>query len=583
MSAWAGEERSFDAIVLGAGGAGLRAAIELAAAGLSAGVVSKSLLGKAHTVMAEGGVAAALGSLDPEDGWLTHFRDTMRSGHFINDYRAALLLAQEAPERVWELESWGALFDRTAEGRIQQRPFGAHTYRRLCHVGDRTGLELIRTLQYRALAAGIQVLPEVSAIHLLQGAGGVAGVVAYKRGSGEFLLLRAGAVILATGGWGRLWGVTSNSWEGTGEGAALAYLAGAELRDMEMVQFHPTGMVWPPGVRGLLVTEGVRGEGGLLLNAEGRRFMLDYDPRRRELSARDVVARAIHQEVHAGRGTPHGGVWLDVTHLGTARIRSKLPTMYEQFRALADVDITREPFEVAPTVHYMMGGVRADPYTGATGVPGLFAAGEVASGLHGANRLGGNSLADLLVFGRRAGLAARAYLAGLESFPRADPGEAAAAMTRALAPLGREGGENPFTLQDELRQIMDEHAGILRDGPLLQRGLARVLELGERAKGVGAAASRTFNPAWHAALELGAMRILAEAVLRSALARTESRGSHWRADHPREDPELGRVNIIVRRQGQGQGMGVLTAPVPVLPPELGEGLLPGGPPRSEQS
>ena len=581
MSGWDGEERSFDALVLGAGGAGLRAAIELAEAGLSVGVVSKSLLGKAHTVMAEGGVAAALGSLDPEDGWLPHFRDTMRSGHFINDYRAALLLAQEAPERVWELESWGALFDRTAQGCIQQRPFGAHTYRRLCHVGDRTGLELIRTLQYRALTAGIQVLPEVSAVHLLQGSRGVAGVVAYQRANGEFLLLHAGAVVLATGGWGRLWGVTSNSWEGTGEGAGLAYLAGAELRDMEMVQFHPTGMVWPPGVRGLLVTEGVRGEGGLLVNAEGRRFMRDYDPGRMELSARDVVARAIHQEVHAGRGTPHGGVWLDVTHLGAARIRAKLPTMYEQFRALADVDITRERFEVAPTVHYMMGGVRADPYTCATSVPGLFAAGEVASGLHGANRLGGNSLADLLVFGRRAGLGARAYLAGLESVPRADPAEATAAMARALAPLGREGAENAFALQDELRQIMDEHAGILRDGPSLERGLARVLELGERAEDVGAFPSRTFNPGWHAALELGAMRILAEAVLRSALARTESRGSHWRADHPREEPALGRVNVIVRRERHG--MGVLTASVPVPPPELREGLWPDGPPVPEPS
>ena len=568
---WHSEEVGFDAVVLGAGGAGLRAAIELADAGLSVGVVTKSLLGKAHTVMAEGGVAAALGSLDPEDGWLPHFHDTMRAGHFINDYRAALLLAHEAPERVYELEAWGALFDRTPEGRIQQRPFGAHTYRRLCHVGDRTGLELLRTLQVRALAAGIHVLPEVTAVHILCDGGRVAGAIAYRRADGAFLLLRTPVVVLATGGWGRVYGVTSNSWESTGEGAALAYAAGAELQDMEMVQFHPTGMVWPPGAKGLLVTEGVRGEGGLLFNAAGRRFMADYDPRRMELSARDVVARAIHQEVRAGRGTPHGGVWLDVTHLGAARVRRKLPTMYQQFRELAGVDITRERFEVAPTVHYMMGGVRTDPFTGATAVPGLFAAGEVASGLHGANRLGGNSLADLLVLGRRAGIGARDYLRGLDSVPEPDLADAGVAVERALAPLARhDAGENPFAMQATLAATMDTHAGIARDGPSLERGLQRVLALAERARRAGAPGGRVFNPGWHAALELNAMLTVAEAILRSALARRESRGSHWRTDYAEEGADWAGVNVVVRR-GQG-GMCVGTAPVPALPVDLAQGM-----------
>lgn len=566
MRDWTGEERRFDVLVLGAGGAGLRAAIELGNAGLSVGVISKSLLGKAHTVMAEGGIAAALGSLDAADGWLPHFQDTMRSGHFINDYRAALLLAREAPERVAELEAWGALFDRTDEGRIMQRSFGAHTYRRLCHVADRTGLELLRTLQTKALGIGIEVLSEVAAVALLRDGDRLAGAVTYDRNSGTFLLLHAPAAILATGGWGRVYGVTSNSWEGTGEGIAIAYMAGAELRDMEMVQFHPTGMVWPPSVRGLLVTEGVRGEGGLLLNAQGRRFMEDYDPQRMELSTRDVVARAIYQEVRAGRGTPHGGVWLDVTHLGAARIRQKLPTMVAQFHSLADIDITREPFEVAPTVHYMMGGVRTDPFTAATSVPGLFAAGEVASGVHGANRLGGNSLADLLVFGRRAGLAASEYVQGLSSRPEPDRREAEARAEHALVPLLRTGGPNAHALQRELTAIMDAHAAIVRDGPGLRRGLQQLLDLRERASSVSAPGPRGFNPGWHAAIELEAMLLMGEAILRSALLRRESRGSHWRTDHPEERPEWGLLNVLVRRQGERMAVG--TAPVPVLPPDL---------------
>jgi succinate dehydrogenase / fumarate reductase, flavoprotein subunit len=398
-----------DVLVVGAGGAGLRAAIEAAAAGARVAIVCKSLLGKAHTVMAEGGIAAALGNVDPDDNWQVHFQDTMRGGQLINNWRMAQLHAQESPDRVYELETYGAIFDRTPDGRILQRAFGAHTYRRLCHVGDRTGLEMIRSLQDRVVQLGVEVHMELTLTRLLKDGDRVVGAFGYRRIDGRFVAFRSKAVILATGGWGRIYKVTSNSWEGTGDGVAMGFDAGAEVLDPEMVQFHPTGMVWPPGVRGILVTEAVRGEGGYLKNREGARFMLEYDPKKKELSSRDVVARSIYKEVQAGRGTEHGGAFLDVTHLGAEKIKAKLPSMYEQFLRLADVDITKEPMEVAPTIHYAMGGLRVDAETGATTLPGLYAAGEAAAGLHGANRLGGNSLSDLLVFGRRAGGAAGAH------------------------------------------------------------------------------------------------------------------------------------------------------------------------------
>jgi succinate dehydrogenase / fumarate reductase flavoprotein subunit len=556
----------YDVIVLGAGGAGLRAAIGAAQDGVRVAVICKSLLGKAHTVMAEGGVAAALGNVDAADSWQTHFYDTMRSGHFINNYRTAEIFAKEAPERVIELETWGALFDRTPEGKIMQRPFGAHTFRRLCHVGDRTGLELIRTLQYKGIHSGIDVFQEVTTTCLLKDGDRVAGAMGYERESGRFLLWRAKAVVLATGGWGKIFKVTSNSWESTGDGAAIAYRAGAELQDMEMVQFHPTGMVWPPGVRGILVTEGVRGEGGILLNAEGRRFMQDYDPKRMELSSRDVVARAIYREVQAGRGTPHGGAWLDITHRGPEFIRRKLPNMYDQFLHLADIDITKTKFEVAPTIHYTMGGVRADPETCATHVPGLFAAGEVACGLHGANRLGGNSLSDLLVFGRRAGEAAREYALSLPAMPDVDDADVRLEQERVLRPFTVEGGENPYQLHSELQEVMGAHAGIARDGPGLQAGLDKILALQERAERMSVGGSRLYNPGWHTALDVHNMLLLCEAIFRGALAREESRGAQWRTDHPDELEEFGRVNFVEYRDGDS--MRQKTYPVPQMPPEL---------------
>ncbi len=560
------ERFEYDVLVLGAGGAGLRAAIGAAQDGVRVAVICKSLLGKAHTVMAEGGVAAAMGNVDPADGWQTHFYDTMRSGHFINNYRTAEIFAKEAPDRVFELESWGALFDRTPEGKIMQRPFGAHTFRRLCHVGDRTGLELIRTLQYKGIHCGIDIFQEVTTTRLLKDGERVAGAIGYERESGRFLLWRAKAVVLATGGWGKVYKVTSNSWESTGDGAAIAYRADAELQDMEMVQFHPTGMVWPPGVRGILVTEGVRGEGGILVNAEGRRFMQDYDPKRMELSSRDVVARSIHKEVQAGRGTPHGGAWLDITHRGAEFIRRKLPNMYDQFLHLADIDITKTKFEVAPTIHYTMGGVRADPETCATNVPGLFAAGEVACGLHGANRLGGNSLSDLLVFGRRAGEAAREYAMGLTVLPGVDDGEVRLEQERVLRPFAVEAGENPYQLHAELQQVMGEHAGIARDGASLQAGLDKIMALQERAGRIGVSGSRMYNPGWHTALDVGNMLLLCEAIFRGALAREESRGAQWRTDHPDELEDFGRINFVEYRDGDT--MRLKTYPVSPMPPEL---------------
>jgi succinate dehydrogenase / fumarate reductase flavoprotein subunit len=546
-----------DVLVLGAGGAGLRGAIAAAEAGARVLVVCKSLLGKAHTVMAEGGVAAAMHNVAYQDTWEVHFADTMKGGKLLNDWRMAELHAKESPERVLELERWGAIFDRTWQGRIHQRPFGAHTYPRLAHIGDRTGLELIRTLQDRAVhTKGLDVHMEVTVFKLLTADGRLAGALAYRRADGSVVLYRFGALLLATGGAGKMYRVTSNSWESTGDGTALAYDAGAQLRDMEMVQFHPTGMVWPAGVRGILVTEGVRGEGGVLRNKDGERFMERYDHERMELSSRDVVARAINSEVGAGRGSPHGGVFLDITHRKPEYIKSKLPSMYEQFLKLAKVDITRQPMEVAPTIHYIMGGVRVDAETGASTLPGLFAAGEVAAGLHGANRLGGNSLSDLLVFGKRAGEAAASASAGKKADQQAgklDDHEIDAAVAELMAPLDRPAGESPYKLQAEIQDAMSKHAPIVRDAAGLEAGLAAILEIGARAKSCGTGGSGTpiFNPGWHTAIDLRSMLVNAEALLRSAIERKESRGAHARSDYPKLDDALGEVNFVVEKNPGG--------------------------------
>ncbi len=555
----------YDVLVIGAGGAGLRAAIEAAEGGLKTAVLGKSLLGKAHTVMAEGGVAAALGNVDPQDGWETHFYDTMRSGHFVSDYRMAEIHAKESPDRVLELEYWGAVFDRTPEGKIMQRPFGAHTFRRLAHVGDRTGKELIRTLEQKLMTLDVDVFQEITATKLFKDQDRVAGCIAYYRDDGRFAVFTAKAVVIATGGWGKAYKVTSNSWESTGDGAALAFRAGAELADMEMVQFHPTGMTWPPGARGILVTEGVRGEGGLLFNSEGERFMEKYDPARKELSSRDVVARGIYKEVKAGRGTPHGGAWLDITHKGAAFIKRKLPGMYEQLLSLADVDITKSHFEVAPTIHYTMGGLRVEAQTGATSVPGLFAAGECAAGLHGANRLGGNSLSDILVFGRRAGAGAMEYAKNAK-MPKIDGAEVQAEMQRVLAPLARTEGENPYRLHEELQEIMANHVGIERNGPSLEAGLQKMQELRERTEHMQAKGSRQFNPGWHGVFDVQNMTLLSEAILRGAIARKESRGAQWRTDFPDEMEDQGRVNYVQRLTDHG--IEVRPEPVPQMPEEL---------------
>ncbi len=545
-----------DVLVLGAGGAGLRGAIAAAEAGLRVLIVCKSLLGKAHTVMAEGGVAAAMHNVAYQDSWEVHFADTMKGGKLINDWRMAELHAKESPERVLELERWGAVFDRTWQGRIHQRPFGAHTYPRLAHIGDRTGLELIRTLQDRAVhAPGVDVHMEVNIFKLLKADGRVAGALAYRRADGSLILYRCAALLLATGGTGKMYRVTSNSWESTGDGTALAYEAGAQLRDMEMMQFHPTGMVWPAGVRGLLITEAVRGEGGVLRNKDGERFMERYDHERMELSSRDVVARAINSEVLAGRGTPHGGVFLDITHRKPEFIKSKLPSMYDQFLKLANVDITKQPMEVAPTTHYAMGGIRVDAETGATTVPGLYAAGEVASGLHGANRLGGNSLSDLLVFGKRAGEGAAA---AAKADPKAaqaglDAKEVEGAIAALMAPLDRPAGESPYKLFVEIQELMTKHAPIVRDGPGLEAGLEKIHEMGPRiaACGTGGSKSLAFNPGWHTAGDLRSMLVNAEALVRSAIERRESRGAHARSDFPKTDDDLAAVNYIAEKTPDG--------------------------------
>jgi succinate dehydrogenase / fumarate reductase flavoprotein subunit len=564
------EEVSTDVLVIGAGGAGMRGAIAASEAGCRVLVVCKSLLGKAHTVMAEGGMAAALANVARPDSWQTHFSDTMKGGKLLNNWRMAEIHAKEAPARVQELERWGAIFDRNAKGLIHQRSFGGHTYPRLAHIGDRTGLELIRALQDKLVhSPGVTVHMETTVTRLLVRDGRVVGAVAYRRRDGGLIVYRARAVLLATGGLGKIYRITSQSWESTGDGSALAYHAGALLMDCEMVQFHPTGMIWPPGVRGLLVTEGVRGEGGILRNARGERFMERYDPERMELSTRDVVARAINQEVNEGRGSPHGGAFLEISHKSPEYIKRKLPSMYEQFHALADVDITKEPMEVAPTIHYAMSGVRVDPETGASSVEGLFAAGEVACGLHGANRLGGNSLSDLLVFGKRAGDGAAAYVTAGRREQTWERSQLEAAIAHTLRPLTVDGdAESPYGLHAELQDVLTRHAPIIRDEKGLKAGLGKVKDLQERASRAGSAAGRAFNPAWHACLDLQSMVDNAEALFLSAIERRESRGAHTRSDYPEPDEELGKVNFVVQLDGREMKLDAI--PKEPIPPELME-------------
>jgi succinate dehydrogenase / fumarate reductase flavoprotein subunit len=559
------ETREHDVLIIGAGGAGLRAAIEALAKGASVGVVCKSLLGKAHTVMAEGGIAAAMANVDTADGWQPHFRDTMRGGKFLNNWRMAQLHAQEAPDRVRELEQWGALFDRTDKGAILQRAFGGHTYKRLCHVGDRTGLEMIRTLQDRGVQLGFDVYMECTVTRLLTDGGRVSGAFAYWRENGRFIVFKAKSIVIATGGIGKAWPVTSNSWEYTGDGMTLAYEAGAELMDMEFVQFHPTGMVWPPGVQGLLVTEAVRGEGGILRNKLGERFMEKYDPKRMELSTRDVVARSIYTEVKEGRGTEHGGAYLDISHKPADYVKKKLPSMYHQFKELADVDITKGPMEVGPTCHYVMGGIRVDAETAQSTVPGLFAAGEAAAGLHGSNRLGGNSLSDLLVFGRRAGLAAADH-AKRVSYSGPAASQIAEAERELLAPFSNAGAESPYAVHRDLQKVMQSLVGIFRTEEDLKKAFAELEQLKSRAAKASVEGSRLFNPGWHLASELKSMLTVSEAVALSALARTESRGAHSRIDYPNYDPVWEKKhNIIVR---EGAEMQRRESPVEEMPEDL---------------
>ncbi len=588
-----------DVLVIGAGGAGLRAAIEAAASGVNVGLVCKSLLGKAHTVMAEGGIAAALANVDDRDSWRVHFADTMRGGQYVNNWRMAELHAREAPDRVRELEAWGAVFDRTPDGRILQRNFGGHRYPRLAHVGDRTGLEMIRTLQDRAVhREKIEVHMECTVLSLLTDQGRVAGAFAYDRERGRFRLFRARAIVLATGGVGRAYKITSNSWEYTGDGHALAYRAGADLVDMEYVQFHPTGMIWPPSVCGILVTEGVRGEGGILLNNEKRRFMFDEIPdayrpqtadneeegwrytqgdksarRPPELLTRDHVARCIVREIKAGRGSPHGGVYLDISWIGRRmqnaadHIRRKLPSMYHQFKQLADIDITREAMEVGPTTHYIMGGVRVDPETQMSTVGGLFAAGECAAGINGANRLGGNSLSDLLVFGKRAGEFAarfsREHPPGSIDDRRLDE-----TARQAVAPFERgSGGTNPFAIQADLQERMQDLVGIVRTESELRRALEEIARLHEKTSHAGVSGHREYNTGWHTALDLPNLLLVSEAITRSALERRESRGAHFREDYPDKNAELGRISVVVRRGADG-AMQVVPEPIAELPSGL---------------
>jgi succinate dehydrogenase / fumarate reductase, flavoprotein subunit len=588
----------YDVLVVGAGGAGLRAAIEAASTGASVGLVCKSLLGKAHTVMAEGGIAAALANVDDRDSWKVHFADTMRGGQYVNNWRMAEVHAREAPERVRELEAWGAVFDRTSDGRILQRNFGGHRYPRLAHVGDRTGLELIRTLQDHLVYRGVTVHMECTLVDLLKTGERAAGALAYDRERGRFMVFGAKATVLATGGIGRAYRITSNSWEGTGDGHALAYRAGADLIDMEFVQFHPTGMIWPPSVQGILVTEGVRGEGGVLRNASGDRFMFSDIPanyraqtadneeegwrytqgdrnarRPPELLTRDHVARCIVREIKEGRGSPHGGVFLDISWIKSRlpnaeeHIRRKLPSMYHQFKQLADIDITKEPMEIGPTTHYIMGGVHVDADTQMSSVPGLFAAGECASGINGANRLGGNSLSDIVVFGKRAGEYAAEFSRTNEAVAIADD-QVAAAERFALAPFERgAGGENPFAVQQDLQGMMQDLVGIVRTEAEMLEALTRLGELQARAERVGVSGHREYHTGWHAALDLRNLLTVSEAIARSALERRESRGGHFRDDHPSMDPQWATLNVQVSRGPDGT-MQVRRIPIPPMPAEL---------------
>jgi succinate dehydrogenase / fumarate reductase, flavoprotein subunit len=559
------ETHDHDVLIIGAGGAGLRAALGALAQGAKVAVVCKSLLGKAHTVMAEGGIAAAMANVDSADDWRTHFRDTMRGGKLLNNWRMAQIHAQESPERVRELEQWGALFDRTLDGQILQRAFGGHTFRRLCHVGDRTGLEMIRTLQDRGVQLGIDVYMECTISRLLKDGDRIAGAFGYWREQGRFVVFRAKSIVMATGGIGKAWKITSNSWEYTGDGMALAYRAGAELMDMEFVQFHPTGMVWPPGVQGILVTEAVRGEGGILRNKLGERFMEKYDPKRMELSTRDVVARSIYTEVREGRGTEHGGAYLDISHKPADYVKKKLPSMYHQFKELADVDITKGPMEVGPTCHYMMGGIRVDAETAKSSVPGLFAAGEAAAGLHGANRLGGNSLSDLLVFGRRAGLAAADHAKTVQT-TSIDSTQIEEGAREMLVPFERKAGESPYAIHSDLQETMQNLVGIFRNKEDLIRALEELEKLKQRVEHLSVEGSRLFNPGWHLAQDLKAMLTVSEAVTRSALAREESRGAHSRIDHSGLDPTWGTKNNVIVREGSE--MALRQSPVPEMPSEL---------------
>jgi len=587
------ETHEYEVVVVGAGGAGLRAAIEASAQGARTALVCKSLLGKAHTVMAEGGIAAALANVETEDSWQIHFRDTMRGGKLMNNWRMAQLHAQEAPDCVYELERWGALFDRTEDGRILQRPFGGHRYSRLAHVGDRTGLEMIRTLQQHAVHQGIDVFMETTVVRLLKDGERIAGAVAYRRESGELIVFKTKAVVLATGGIGKSFKVTSNSWEYTGDGHSLAHWAGADLIDMEFVQFHPTGMVWPPSVRGILVTEGVRGEGGILRNSERERFMFRYIPeffraetadteqeadawlhdkkknrRTPDLLPRDEVARAINSEVKAGRGSPHGGVFLDIaSRRKPEEISRLLPSMYHQFMKLADVDITKEPMEVGPTAHYMMGGVRVDADTAASTVPGLYAAGEVAGGMHGANRLGGNSLSDLVVFGRRAGRYAAEYAKSVASPPRSDAALVEAIRTEMHAPFQREAGENPYSIQRNLQDTMQSLVGIIRTGSEMEQALTKIQELKERAKRTSVEGNVQYNPGWHLTMDLHSLLTVSEAITMAALERKESRGAHTRDDYPASDPEFGKMTVVVRPGADGRPQ-VAREPLAEMPDEL---------------
>ena len=592
------ETHQFDVVVIGAGGAGLRAAIEATRAGASVAVVCKSMLGKAHTVMAEGGAAAALANKDPRDSWETHFRDTMKGGKYLNDWRMAEIHAKESPERIRELEQWGAIFDRTPDGKTSQRNFGGHTYPRLAHIGDATGLELIRTLQQRGIHSGMEVFMEYTVRRLFTTDGRISGCFAYNRADGTLHVFNAKTIVLATGGITRCWAVCSGSWEYTGEGHALAYWAGAEMGDMEFLQFHPTGMIWPTSVKGILVTEGVRGEGGVLRNSKGERFMFNYVPemyasefadpedeahqwvnevvsgqqatvrRPPELLTRDVVAKAINSEREAGRASEHGGVYLDISWQDSDHVRKKLPGMYHQFMELASVDITSEPMEVGPTAHYVMGGVKVNPETQESSVPGLYAAGEAATGMHGANRLGGNSLTDLLTFGKRAGESAAAAAADIDKFSSIDQDDLDEIVSETLAPLERQGGENPAKVVESLREMMQEKVGIIRTGDLLNEALTDLSDLAERGKHTSPGGGRIYNPGWHQALEIDAMVDISRMCALAALAREESRGAHTRDDFPVPDRSVwGKVNSVVW-QGEADEMEIRHESYPTMPEGL---------------